>query len=169
MKNTQPNLDAIEASIEGLGLNTGGPGLLPSPLGDDDRKLATKSGLISLDLTVPTVGRILEFKGPQKPEPLTLSYQSWERQVAMASLGMIVGALAFWFVGRRRPCLSTGLAILLLSCVPLMMAPTWLVACNTWLAGWLAALVSTLLWRLAKWFEHKWPHASTIEEGRPIV
>ena len=115
----------------------------------------TKSGLISLDLTLPITGRILNFSGHQKPEAITLTYQTWQRQMSKAVFWFLLGVVAFFFFGWRRPCVSTFLAVLLLTCVPLLGAMSWLHACNAVLAGWLAMFGIRLLWRIARWIEIK--------------
>lgn len=116
---------------------------------------SSKSGLISLDLTLPTTGRILNFSGHQKPESLTLTYQTWARQMSKAVGWMLLGMMAFFFFGWRRPCVRTFLAALLLTCVPLLLAMSWLPVCNAFLAGWLSMFLIRLLWRIARWMEIK--------------
>jgi hypothetical protein len=173
VRNTQANLDAVSAMTlspargvadvaEPGGVevsaapSAGGPGLLPAdPFGYDDRRLATKSGLISLDLTVPSVGRLLAINGHQKPEALVLVYRSWERQMMWTVLQLVAGVLLFAFLGRRRPWLRTALAVLLLTCLPLWLAPTWLAAANALLLGWLAGFAFHLCCGLARWMESK--------------
>ncbi|MEI6536842.1 MAG: hypothetical protein WCN98_15960, partial [Verrucomicrobiaceae bacterium] len=66
VKNTASNLDAMEAFLNDLWAKH-----------KRAESLSKKSGLISLDLTLPTTGRILNFSGHQKPEALTLSYKTW--------------------------------------------------------------------------------------------
>ena len=100
---------------------------------------------------------------PSTEEPLTLSYESWERQMALASLWIALGLLAFWVWGRRRICLRTALAALVLTSVPLICAPGWMTFCNAVLAGWLAALVTTVLVRIAKRLERKFPSVLHIQ------
>lgn len=173
LTNTQANLNAWTAEITKISRgitdltasggieasadpSAGGPGLLPpDPFGDDDRRLATKSGLISLDLTVPSVGRLLAINGHQKPEALVLVYRSWERQMMWTVLQLVAGVLLFALLGRRRPWLRTALAVLLLTCLPLWLAPTWVAAANALLLGWLAGFAFHLCCGLARWMESK--------------
>ncbi len=128
--------------------------LRATSFGDDDgQKNGRKSGLIALDLTLPTTGRIIEFSGHQKPEAWTLSYQSWERQMFKAVLWMLLGAALFLRWGRSRAWMKTFVLGLLLTCIPLIMAPTWLAFCNALLAGWLMAFGGWVLLGIAKWVE----------------
>ena len=136
------------------------PAVLPSQnsipgKGKLSKKTETKSGLISLDLPLPATGRILNFSGHQKPEAITLSYQTWQRQMSKAVFWFVLGVVAFFMFGWRRPCVSTFLAALLLTCLPLLGAMSWLHVCNAVLAGWLAMFGIRLLWRIARWVEIK--------------
>ena len=167
VKNTQPNLDAVEAFVDMLGRGNqmaadflparGGPARAVSLSREEleRRKIATKSGLISLDLEVPTSGRVLEFRGHQKPEIIELRYQSWERQMFHSVLWMLVGIAAFLIAGRRRPWRRTFVTALLLTCVPLLWLPSWLIVGNAVLAGWLVAFTTLVASRLAHWLERK--------------
>ncbi len=115
----------------------------------------TKSGLISLDLTLPVTGRILEFSGHQKPEALQFTYKTWERQMSQAVVWLLLGMVAFLLFGWRRPWIRTFIMVLLLTCVPLLGTMSWLWMANAFLAGWLALFLIRLLWRIARWMEIK--------------
>ena len=110
---------------------------------------------LPLDLTMPASGRMMEFRGPQKPEVLMLSYQSWERQMLKACLWLLLGIAAFLCAGRHCAVLGTLALGLLLTCLPLAFALSWLPACNAVLAGWMFALILWLLLRFARWAETK--------------
>ena len=56
---------------------------------------------------------------------------------------------------KRRPWLRTALAVLLLTCLPLWLAPTWVAAANALLLGWLAGFAFHLCCGLARWMESK--------------
>src|SRR5262249_39398934 len=116
VKNTQSNLDAVAAFVEptlrkvseGAGREWGERGTVSG-----------KQGLISLELEVPTAGRILEFRGHQKPGAVTLRYESWEWQMRQSVLWAVLGLLLFFVFGRRRAWLRSIAVALLLTCVPL--------------------------------------------------
>ena len=187
-RNTQANLDAIDAMVTSLSRGIkdytasgvieppaapaggAGPGLLPAdPFGDDDRRVATKSGLISLDLTVPSVGRLLTINGHQKPTALVLHYQTWERQIAWTVLRIVLGVALFCWLGRRRPWLLTVVAILLLTCVPVWLTPSWLAFANALLAGWILGFLFHLCRGLAHWLQKKFPlHLNFEAKGETV-
>jgi hypothetical protein len=126
---------------------------------------AAKSGLLPVKLDLPASGRVFEFRGNQKPETLTLRYESWERQMAKACFWLLAGLALFWRFGRRRPWWRTFVVALALTCVPIALLPSWLSVCNALLAGWLLGLVVWLLRCAARWIEAK----AQIHEGRAIA
>ena len=110
-----------------------------------------KSGLISLELSPPINGQLLELGAHEKPLSLILTYQSWELQLRKAMLWMALGAGLYWKWGRRRPCLWTATAVAVLTLTPQVCLPTWMAAANALLAGWLVTLMGRVLWRMARW------------------
>ncbi|MDZ4288354.1 MAG: STN domain-containing protein, partial [Prosthecobacter sp.] len=134
---TQANLDLIEAVLDARTY----------------KNLATeaaKSGLLPLDLELPTSGILLRFRGAQAPEPLTLRFMAWERQLAMACLWMLLGAAGFAAWGRRRVWWRTFLVALLLTAAVSLAVPSWFTAANAILVGWLIALAAWLIWRCSQ-------------------
>ena len=143
--NTAPNLDMIkrytlvepsEVDIEGLGIAF-------SPRGE-------KSGLLPLEIAIPTAGRRLHFHGPLAPAPLTLNYVSGDRQITHALLFLLLGAGLFLAGGRQRPVLFTLLAVLVVVGGVSLVSEEWQPLGNAVLVGWLAALALVGAWRLAK-------------------
>lgn len=140
VKNTQPNLDLVERVVQVvINLKAGepipevfGPGLGVSSGG--------KSGLIPLELDLPTFGQLLHFSGTQAPEVLELRFTSWERQMAWACGLMALGGLVFALWGRRRAVLRTLLVVLVLSLGVKLLAEERLPLANAVLFGWLSAL-----------------------------
>jgi hypothetical protein len=126
---------------------------------------AAKSGLLPVKLELPASGRVFEFRGNQKPETLTLRYESWERQMAKACFWLLAGLTLFWCFGRRRPWWRTFVVALALTCVPIALLPSWLSVCNVLLAGWLLGLVVWLLRCAARWIEAK----AQSHEGRAFA
>jgi len=114
-----------------------------------------RSGLISLEIEIPAAGRIFEFHGHQRPDVITLRYESWELQMLQSVLWSLLGLALFFTLGRRRAWVFTIAAALLLTCVPVAFVPAWLVICNAVLAGWLAGFIVFLAWRLAQRLEKK--------------
>ncbi|MFN0078864.1 MAG: tetratricopeptide repeat protein [Prosthecobacter sp.] len=148
VRNTQPNLDLVEATVEplakskqeelGLNLNVG-----------YDSSFVFKSGLIPLDVVLPETGRLLRFHGAQPPEVLALHYTSWSQQMVRAVLAMALGMALFWRFGRRRPWLTSLLVVVLAAWgAPLMFEGTWLALTNAVGFGWLCALALQVLGRL---------------------
>jgi hypothetical protein len=149
VKNTQPNLDAIEAFVDGLVKKA-------SPLSTaGGAEPLTKSGLISLEIAMPVQGQSLDLQSHEKPVPLVLTYQSWEHQMRKAVLWMAAGAVLFGLWGRRRPCLWTAFVILLLSFGPRIWFSSWQTVANAILAGWLVVFVCWIIVRIARWIENK--------------
>ena len=174
VKQTRPNLDLIEAwvtmnweasketppiprekAVDRDRINadseiaSAGPNpLLPSLNGDPFGDVASKSGLIPLELELPTSGEKLTFSGTQAPEVLSLGYVSWERQMARACLFMALGGLLFAFWGRHRAFLRTVLVVLLLSLGVKLVAEAQLPLANAILFGWLVAWVIWMVFRL---------------------
>ena len=126
----------------------------------DEQEFATKAGLLTLDLDIPTEGQRLHFHGPQAPTELTLSYVSWDRQIVYALLLMLAGAALFLAWGRRRPVLATLLVMLVLALGVGLITEEWQALANAALVGWLGALALTVVWKLVKAFE------AGVVEGR---
>lgn len=133
VKNTEPNLDLIEAFVDGIGV--------ASP------ESPAKAGLLPLDFDLPKAGRVLRFHGPLPPETLTLRHASWQRQMARACLWMLAGALGFIFWGRHRAGRRTFLLVLLAGLAVPLFLEGLIPAANALLCGWLAALLVWLPWR----------------------
>ncbi|TLD72817.1 hypothetical protein FEM03_01730 [Phragmitibacter flavus] len=140
VRNTQPNVDAVDAYVGALRMVT-----MVAPV--------EKAGLLPVELDLPVAGRRFEFEGAMKPEVLEFSYVSWRRQMVGACLWMVVGAGAFWALGRRSPWAMTLAAVILLTCVPLLLSVSWWAVLNAVLAGWLVAGLVRFLWGLAWWVE----------------
>jgi hypothetical protein len=107
----------------------------------------SKSGLIPLELELPTSGEKLTFSGTQAPEVLSLGYVSWERQMAWACLMMAFGGFFFATWGRHRVFLRTLLVVLILALGVKLLAEARLPLANAALFGWLAALAIWLVFR----------------------
>jgi hypothetical protein len=122
-------------------------------MGFSDTASAVKSGVLPVKLELPATGRVFSFRGHERPETLTLRYSSWERQMTKACFWLLAGLAGFCCCGRQRPCWRTFLMVLVLTCVPLALLPTWLPMANALLAGWLIGLGVWLLRRLAQWVE----------------
>jgi len=112
-----------------------------------------KAGIITLNVELPVAGRRLDYSGNEKPAALELHYATWETQMHRSLAWALLGALGFAFIGRRRPWLSSLTAALLLTCLPLIWLPAWMVVCNALLAGWLCVLIVWTSWRLARRWE----------------
>ena len=144
VKNTQPALDQVEAIVENMGR-----------MHAARKQMTAKTGLLPVKLELSTAGRIFEFRGNQKPEALTLHYQSWERQMAKACFWLLLGLWLFWRLGRTRPWWCTMVVALVLTCLPLALLPTWMAVCNALLAGWLLGFVVWLILSVARWVESR--------------
>lgn len=161
VRNTQPNLDAVEAFLGSLNKSPGNDREKTEMRNEANKgsaeggAISRKPGLISLELEVPTSGRVFEFRGNQRPDVITLRYQSWERQMRQSALWALLGLLLFFIAGRRRAWVRTIAVALLLTCVPLAFAPASLMVCNAVLSGWLAGFLVWLAWRIARWMEKK--------------
>lgn len=153
VRNTQPNLDLVEAYIESLSKS-------PYPLVGrlfasvdemrfDASQAGIKSGLIPLDVVLPQNGRLLRFHGAQPPETLALHYISWSQQMVRAVLAMALGLALFWRLGRRRPWFLSLLVLILIAwAAPLLLEGSLLALANALAFGWLCALALHLLGRL---------------------
>ncbi|OYW71548.1 MAG: hypothetical protein B7Z37_27470, partial [Verrucomicrobia bacterium 12-59-8] len=146
VRNTQPNLDLVQAYVDSLGgqagytQNVANP-LLP-PVEESIEELQSKSGLIPLDVTLPETGRLLRFHGAQPPEVLALHYTSWSQQMLRAVLAMALGLALFWRFGRRRPWFLTLLVLILTAwAAPLLLESSHLALANALTFGWLCALI----------------------------
>ncbi|WP_395741963.1 tol-pal system YbgF family protein [Prosthecobacter sp.] len=154
VRNTQSNLDLVEAYLQALAQTAQGGGmpdesapgpLLPSVVDE----MLSKTGLIPLDIVLPENGRLLRFHGAQPPETLALHYTSWSRQMLHAVLAMALGMGLFWRLGRRRPWFLTLLVlILILWAAPLFLQGPALALANALTFGWLSALLLHSLGRL---------------------
>ncbi|GEP41925.1 hypothetical protein [Brevifollis gellanilyticus] len=141
VKNTGPNLDLIESLVDSIPYVAGNAGLGAS----------TKTGLISLDLDLPTAGQVLKFSGHQAPEVLTLRHVSWERQLGFAMLAMIAGLGACLLWARKRPWRTSFLVVALFTLGgPVVLGGPALALANAFLFGWLMALVLRGAWWLVK-------------------
>jgi hypothetical protein len=162
VRNTQPSLDLIEGYVDQL---------INVPSSEQARRTAfnrTKSGLVPLELELPTSGQVLTLSGHQRPMEFTLHYLSWERQVARTSLLVLLGATFFWVLRGGRVWLLTFAALLLLKCVPILLLPSWSAACHALLLGWLMALAIWLAWRVACWWRRRTMPMETAE-GREVL
>ncbi len=146
VRNTQPNLDLVEASVESLS---------PGKASDSRRlyesidEMRFKSGLIPLDVVLPETGRLLRFHGAQPPVVLALHYTSWSQQIVRAVLAMALGLALFWRYGRKQPWFMTLLVVVLAAWgAPLLFEGTWLALSNAVAFGWLCALALHVLGRL---------------------
>ncbi|HSI65655.1 MAG TPA: hypothetical protein VLE43_21190, partial [Candidatus Saccharimonadia bacterium] len=162
VRNTQPSLDLIEGYVDQT-IN-----VAPSEQARRTAFNRTKSGLVPLELELPTSGQVITLNGHQRPKEFTLHYLSWERQMARTSLLVLLGATFFWVLRGGRVWLLTFAAVLLLKCVPILLLPTWSAACHALLLGWLMALVLWLLWRMACWWKRR-TDASETAQGREVV
>ena len=135
VRNTAPNMDMVETSIEALAIKPG------------------QEGLMTLEMDIPEAGRRLHFHGPLAPQPLTLRYVSGDRQIVYSMLFMLVGAGLFYGLGRRRPVLMTLLAMLVLALGVGLITDEWQTLANAMLIGWFIAAVIAGIWKLAKSFE----------------
>ncbi|MDB6005901.1 MAG: hypothetical protein JWR15_2888, partial [Prosthecobacter sp.] len=153
VRNTQPNLDLVEAYVDSLGSQAGYTQNFTNPLlprlTASIYELQAKSGLIPLDVTLPETGRLLRFHGAQPPEVLALHYTSWSQQMLRAVLAMALGLALFWRFGRRRPWFLTLLVLVLIAwAAPLLLEPSHLALANALTFGWLCALALHSLGRL---------------------
>ena len=149
IRNTAANIDMTQsliASKSGGRSDIEGPDFSFDPTGG-------KSGLLPLEIDIPSAGRRLHFHGMQAPQPLTLNYISGDRQVVQALLFMLAGAALFLACGRWRPVLITLLAVLVLALGVGLVAEDWQPVANAMLLGWLTALVLAGVWKLAKLLE----------------
>ncbi|WP_265596249.1 hypothetical protein [Verrucomicrobium sp. BvORR106] len=141
VRNTQPNLDQIEAFVSGVVI------VVPKQTAIK----SSKAGILPVELDLPTAGQVLEFTGHQKADPLVIHYVSWDWQLFRTSLLVILGALAFRLIGRDRPWMSTLFVCLLLTFAPPLLFPHLLPSCNALLLGWLLGFGLRLLWKLLLW------------------
>jgi len=151
VRNTQPNLDLVEATVEPLGKSKKDDFGLSLNVGYDGYvfKEIFKSGLIPLDVVLPETGRLLRFHGAQPPEVLALHYTSWSQQIVRAVLAMALGLALFWRHGRKRPWFMSLLVVVLAAWgAPLLFEGTWLALSNAVAFGWLCALALHVLGRL---------------------
>ena len=130
VRNTQPNLDLVDAFVDSVTTN----------------ETQLKSGLIPLDVTLPETGRLLRFHGAQPPEALALHYTSWSQQMVRAVLAMAVGLALFWRFGRRRPWFLTLLVLVLTAWgAPLLLEGSLLALMNAVAFGWFCGLALLVL------------------------
>jgi hypothetical protein len=162
VRNTQPSLDLVDAFLSVV---------CEFPPSEEFIRAAfkrSKAGLVPLELELPTTGQVLSLAGHQRAKELTLHYLSWERQMARTSLLVLLGIALFWNVGRERVRLTTFVAVLLLTCVPVLLFPSWSLTCHALLTGWLLALGVWLLWRVASWWKRRTEGSETVS-GKEVV
>lgn len=152
VRNTQPNLDMIEVMVDEWSdapRERSTAGLLERR--DSKDKPLGKSGLISLDFTLPANGQELYFHGAQAPQTLELNYTSWERQLVFAMLAMLAGMGAFMRWGRCCPGRSSLLVITVLTFgLPMILGSGGLALVNALLAGWLMALAGWVILKIVE-------------------
>jgi tetratricopeptide (TPR) repeat protein len=148
VRNTQPNLDLVEATVEPLAKSKQDDFGLSLSVGYDS-SYVFKSGLIPLDVVLPETGRLLRFHGAQPPEALALHYTSWSQQIVRAMLALALGLALFWRYARKRPWLMSLLVVVLSAWgAPLLFEGIWLALTNAVAFGWLCALALHVLGRL---------------------
>lgn len=162
VRNTQPSLDLIEGYVDQL-IN-----VAPSEQARRAAFTRTKSGLVPLELELPTSGQVITLNGYQRPTEFTLHFLSWERQTARTALLVLLGITIFWVLRSGRVWTLTLAAVLVLTCVPILLLPSWGAACHALLRGWLIALAVWLLWRIACWWQRRTESAETAH-GREVV
>ncbi|RBP47418.1 hypothetical protein DES53_101215 [Roseimicrobium gellanilyticum] len=162
VRNTQPSLDLIESYTDGL--------MVVAATERRNASLArAKSGQVPLELELPMAGQVLSLAGQQRPKELTLRYLSWERQMARTSLLVLLGIAVFWTLGRDRVWLTTFVAVLLLTCVPVLLLPSWSLTCHALLTGWLLALGVWLLWKVACWWKRRTEVTANANGGEVVA
>ena len=108
------------------------------------------AGLVPLDFQLPESGRQYAFSGLHAPGGIDFHYVNWERQVRLAWLWMVFGAVGFGVAARRwfrKPLLSAALGVVVLSLGPLAAGGWLLIWCNAVLLGWIVGAVGWFLWR----------------------
>ena len=123
-----------------------------------------KVGLLPLDFELPDSGRTFVFEGYYAPDGIAFGYKTWERQIQVAWWWIIAGALAFIVIARRRPIFIGLLGGIALTFLPALTDTGLMPLCNALLAGWAAALVFTIVFRIAARISRK---AQTPEGGAP--
>jgi hypothetical protein len=162
VRNTQPSLDLVETYLDALCV------LPPSEESVRAAFKRSKAGLVPLELELPMTGQVLSLAGHQRPKELTLRYLSWERQTARTSLLLLLGIALFWTLGRERLWLTTFVAVLFLTCVPVLLFPSWRLTCHALLIGWLLAVGLWLLWKAAGWWKRRTEVSGTVS-GKEVV
>jgi hypothetical protein len=162
VRNTQAKLDEVEAYVKKLTAEY-----------LETRRSASlsraKSGLVPLELELPTGGQVLTLHGHQRPKDVTLRYLSWERQAARTSLLVLLGAALFWVLRAGRIWLYTFAAVLVLVFVPVLIWPSWTAEFSALLSGWMFALAIWLLWKMAHWWRSRTASSSEISSEREVV
>ncbi|QIF00765.1 hypothetical protein [Roseimicrobium sp. ORNL1] len=148
VRNTQSSLDLVESYVNAL-------------MKDyiENRRNASlnraKSGLVPLELELPTSGQVLVLHGHQRPKEFALHYLSWERQATRTSLLVLLGATLFWVLRNVRIWFYTFVVVLVLVCGPILILPSWTAEFSALLAGWMMALGVWLLWKIAEWWRER--------------
>ncbi len=147
VRNTRASLDAVEALVAEA---------YAAYAAEAGKSLSrAKSGLVPLELEIPTGGQVITLRGHQRPLPLTVKYRSWEWEVARVSALVLLGVVAYFLLGRFRPVLATFAACLVLLCVPVGFLPAWQSACVALLVGWFLALLLHLFRGMASWWHRR--------------
>lgn len=110
----------------------------------------TVAGLVPLDFQLPESGRQFAFSGLHAPGGIDFHYVNWERQVRLAWLWMVLGAVGFVVAARRwfrKPLLAASLGVVVLGLGPLAAGGWLLTWCNAVLLGWIVGAVGWFLWR----------------------
>ncbi|MBL9118226.1 MAG: hypothetical protein JNJ83_24685 [Verrucomicrobiaceae bacterium] len=124
-----------------------------------------KTGLLSVDLELPTSGQRLRLVGGQSAGDLELEYVSWERLLVAACGWMTLGGLAFIVFGRRRWfLLSSFVAVVAFAGISLVRTE-WDTMGYSFAIGWLVALAGWMVIRAAKWLEEPVTAASLSSSG----
>lgn len=123
-----------------------------TPAEDRQKSVLFKSGLLPLELELPSSGRSYSFAGNHLPSPISLRYASWEREVKIAWVWILCGGLLAVLWARRRPIFCGGLFALVLHFAPQIGGSELAAPCNGLLLGWLSAVVFFLAVRLARRF-----------------
>lgn len=161
VRNTQASLDLIESYL-------GNMMIVASNEQRNASLTRAKSGLVPLELELPTTGQVVILHGHQRPKEFMLHFLSWERQAARASLLVLLGAVLFWVLRAGRVWLCTFAVALVLVCVPVLLLPSWAREASALLSGWFIALAIWLLWKMAHWWRSR-TASSEIPSGTEVA
>jgi hypothetical protein len=109
---------------------------------------AARSGLLPLDIPLPTAGRVLHLSGLQEPEDLSISFIAWQTLLLRAVAGIAIGLILFITLARRRPILLTLWVVVLIGFLPLLLHGPWLAFTQAIIWGWFIGLGLAMLHRL---------------------